>query len=254
MLTSEIDEFAKERVSQVTRVGKFVDVRSFDQLTAVELERWRELRQSTDGYIPPFFSPVFSEAVHQSRGDVSVAVIHDADQITGFLPFHSYRGVALPAGRFFNDAHNVIRHPNTKIDWQWLLREIDCKAFDFHAMAGLSKSELGAFGYRTIQSFHANIGDDSHAFLSKLGKAHKTVGRQGQKTRKMGREIGPVSFEFDCRDEKILHQTLAWKREQYRRTHILDLFTPEWTRDMVDHLFHRKSGACLLYTSPSPRD
>ena len=115
MLTSEIDEFAKERVSQVTRVGKFVDVRSFDQLTAVELERWRELRQSTDGYIPPFFSPVFSEAVHQSRGDVSVAVIHDADQITGFLPFHSYRGVALPAGRFFNDAHNVIGIPTRKL-------------------------------------------------------------------------------------------------------------------------------------------
>jgi CelD/BcsL family acetyltransferase involved in cellulose biosynthesis len=119
-----------------------------------------------------------------------------------------------------------------------LLRQINVKAFDFHAMMGADLDDLGEKNYLgTIQSFSADLGDDSKAFLKTLGKHHKTVGRQPQKTRKMAREIGPVELEIDCRDPALLEQTIRWKREQYQRTDILDLFTPDWTRQLLREFF-----------------
>lgn len=214
-----------------------VQVTSFDRLTDHELTRWRAVRRTREEFQTPFFSPEFSAAVQNARGDVQVAIIRDEERIIGFLPFHRYRGSAVPVGRFINDAHNVITTPDTRIDWLWLLEQIDARAYDFHALVGGDPDEMREHGHGTIQSFRADVGDDSQAYLRQLGKSHKTIGRQGQKSRKMAREIGPLRFEFDCRDERLLTQTIEWKSQQYQRTHILDLFSTDWTRTLLRELF-----------------
>ena len=218
--------------------ARSVQVVSFDELTHDQLMRWESIRSTRPEFATPFFSARFNGAVHSSRGDVDVALIHENDQTIGFLPFHRIGNVAYPAGRCFNDAHNIISDPYTRIDWLWLLGQIRARAFDFHAMMGEDLDDLGNQNYLgTIQSFSAELGDDSKAFLKTLGKQHKTVGRQPQKTRKMAREIGPVELEIDCRDPDLLEQTIRWKREQYQRTDILDLFTPDWTRQLLREYF-----------------
>ncbi|MEM6470098.1 MAG: GNAT family N-acetyltransferase, partial [Planctomycetota bacterium] len=50
------------------------------------------------------------------------------------------------------------------------------------------------------------------------------------------REQGMVEFEFDCRSLDLLREAIRWKRQQYRRTNILDLFVPEWTRSLLEEL------------------
>ena len=92
---------------------------------------------------------------------------------------------------------------------------------------------LAKYGHGTILSFRADIGDNATAYLARLGSQHRTIGRQPQKTRKMNREIGPVRLELDCRDPQVREVAIEWKRQQYRRTHILDLFGPSWTRKLV---------------------
>ena len=124
--------------------GRYVDVVSFDKLTAEQLQAWQTIRCSRPEFVTPFFSTQFSASVHRSRGDVFVAVIYDADQIIGFLPFHRVKNVAYPVGRFFNDAHNIIAASDAGIDWIWLLEQIGVKAYDFHAMLGTSVEQLGA--------------------------------------------------------------------------------------------------------------
>ena len=89
----------------------------------------------------------------------------------------------------------------------------------------------------TVRSFCATIGDDSTEYLARLGKDHKTIRRQPQKTRKMAREIGPVELEFDCKNPELLDQAIRWKREQYNRTNILDYFSTQWTRDLLAGLY-----------------
>ncbi|NNE00080.1 MAG: GNAT family N-acetyltransferase [Pirellulaceae bacterium] len=220
-----------------------VDVVAWDQLTFADLSRWEQIRATRPEFASPFFSVRFSRTIDVVRGDVSVAVLRDDNDIVGFLPFHRIGNQAFPVGRCFNDAHNIICHRDTQIDWLWILSQMDVKAFDFHAMVGTDPDDLQKYSYvGTIRSFCAELGDDSLAFLDKLEREHNTIRRQRQKSRKMAREVGPLELEIDCRDPDLLQQTIQWKRNQYRRTDILDFFTPDWTRQLLSELHHPPSA------------
>jgi hypothetical protein len=63
-----------------------------------------------------------------------------------------------------------------------------------------------------------------------------------RKTRKLEREHGPLTFEFESTDRDDFEQVLAWKSLQYRRTGIADRFQfanirrfydEMWTRNML---------------------
>ncbi|MEO1615282.1 MAG: GNAT family N-acetyltransferase [Planctomycetota bacterium] len=229
-----------------------VRLKPFDQLSPTELERWEEFRGGRPEYRSPFFSVRFSQAVHRVRQDVEVAVVTNGDRPVGFLPLHRIGRRAFPAGRFLNDAHNVISSPDVTIDWFWLLEQLPIASFDFHALVG---EDSGSFPehtcHETVRSFRCEIGEDPVAYLAGLSHNHKTIGRQNQKTRKLAREVGEVTFEFDCRSPELLRQAIQWKRDQYHRTSILDLFVPDWTRQLMEELF---SGAGTdLSTRNEPR-
>jgi CelD/BcsL family acetyltransferase involved in cellulose biosynthesis len=127
-------------------------------------------------------------------------------------------------------------------DWLWLLRECNLKSYDFHALVRTQCDSLENYCQGTTESFCAELGDDSREFLRRLEKSHRTILRQQQKSRKMERELGPLQLEIDCRDSDLLEQSIQWKREQYKRTNILDLFTPQWARDLLRNL-HGRSNA-----------
>lgn len=209
------------------------------ELSADDVQRWERIRGGRPEFSGPFFAHRFTESVQASRGDVEVAVVRSGDDAIGFLPFHRIGQVAVPVGRFFNDAHNLIAPVETAVQWPWLLQQCGVKAFDVHALVGHSPEVSKDYGLGTINAFSSDLGDDSVDYLRRLGKAHKTIGRQPQKTRKMSREIGEVRMEFDCRDTALVAKAIQWKREQYRRTHILDLFTPDWTMNLVNDLHDR---------------
>jgi len=213
-----------------------VEVLAWEELGEQHRVRWQNLRQTQREQSSPFFSCPFIDAVQAARGDVLVAVLRDHRQAVGYLPFHRIGSVALPVGRYFNDAHGVIMHPKTQVDWPWLLRQCELKAFDFHAWAGACETLDPGCLHGTIESFSTQIGIDSAQPLASIEREHKTMRKQDQKSRKMARERGPLSVEIDCRDVGLVEQTIQWKRDQYRRTCILDLFTPTWTRDLMHHL------------------
>ena len=143
----------------------------------------------------------------------------------------------FPVGRFLNDAHNIVADPRTPLDWMWMLNCCKLKSFDFHALVGHDHGMCNASIIGRTQSFSADLGTDSNAFLEALQTDHATIRRQDQKTRKLQREIGPVSVELDCRNPELISQAIDWKRNQYQRTNILDLFTPDWTR-LLTHQLH----------------
>jgi CelD/BcsL family acetyltransferase involved in cellulose biosynthesis len=132
----------------------------------------------------------------------------------------------------------MICAPDVVIPWEPLLEAAGLSSFEFHALAGSQRDE---FPQRTcdvsVRSFRCDIGGDPQAYLRRLSRNHKTVGRQPQKTRKLQREVGPVTFEFDCRDRELLLRTIEMKSRQYRRTHTLDLFSPRWTVRLLEELF-----------------
>jgi CelD/BcsL family acetyltransferase involved in cellulose biosynthesis len=223
------------------------EVIAWDQLGRSTREQIGSLRAKQSEFCTPFFSLRFFDAVQAARGDVHAILMCDRNHLVGVLPIHRLGRVAVPAGRFLNDAHNVIADSQTQLDWLWMLRQCRLKSFDFHALVG---AQLGMPATSTIgetRSFSAELGDDSRAYLAALESDHRTIRRQEQKTRKLEREIGPVSMELDCRDPELLSKAIRWKRRQYQRTNILDLFTPDWTRSLLQHL-HEKPLAPLATT------
>ena len=226
---------------QSTHSPNTVELIQWSDLGAHQREQWAEIRSGSPDYRTPFFSVAFSDAVDKARGDVVVAVLRSSGECVGFLPYHQSGKVAFPAGRFFNDAQNVVLRSGMKLDWMWLLEEMGVTSYDFHSLCGPLPSQRGIFAHGITESFSADLGDDSEAYLARLEKDHKTIRRQEQKTRKMAREVGDVTLEMDCRDPALLRQTIAWKRQQYNRTNILDLFSPDWTRRLVEHLFENET-------------
>ena len=198
--------------------------------------RWRFLRTTQPEFRTPFFSLEFFDAVHSARGDVDVIMLHERSELVGMLPMHRHGRVAVPAGRYFNDAHNIVIDPRTKVDWMMMLRQCHLKSYDFHALVGNIEGDCQSGVMGTTESFRADLGDDSASFLCTLERNHRAIRRQSQKNRKLEREIGPIELEIDCRDPGLLAQAIQWKRDQYRRTNILDLFTPDWTRGLIGNL------------------
>jgi CelD/BcsL family acetyltransferase involved in cellulose biosynthesis len=220
-----------------TPVVHQINVCAFDELAAEDLERWEQIRSLTSDFAPPFFAARFAAAVHAVRNDVLIAVLRAKDDTPlGFFPFHRIGGVGVPAGRFLNDAQNVIAVPGIKLNWTELARAAKVRAFNLHAIAGCDPTWTQRYHLQSVKAFRADLENDSQDYLNHLEMEHRTIGKQGQKTRKLGREIGPVRLEMDCRCPEILKQTIAWKRAQYQRTHILDLFLPDWTRDLIETL------------------
>ncbi|MEM1224786.1 MAG: GNAT family N-acetyltransferase [Planctomycetota bacterium] len=221
-----------------------VDVVGWNEMTEVQISQWRELRTSRPEFAPPFFAPDFAAAVHAARQDVWIAILRDhVDQVVGFFPFHRRsvgfgRTVGVPVGRFLNDAHYVVADSSTQIDWRLMARQCNVVGFDLHAAIGASSDVIESHRLDCVQAYQADFDGDSEAYFQSLRKRHRTIEKQAQKTRKLGREIGPIRLEVDCRSPEVLQQTIDWKRAQYRRTHILDLFTPDWTRRLIQYL-HR---------------
>ena len=230
--------------------AKQIQVVAFSDLSPEMLQKWEALRWPSDGtgelFDLPFFSPRFASAVDRARGDVLVAVASDTEQITGhglvpehaigFLPFHRVGRVGVPVGRFLNDAQNIVGLSPDRIDWSEWLTACEVVAFDMHAIVQADPSWIEDYQLATVRAFRADFDGNSKKFLNRLEREHRTISKQGQKSRKLSREVGEVRLEIDCQCPEILKKTIAWKRAQYHRTHILDLFLPEWTRQLVDEL------------------
>ena len=230
--------------SSVTRVERV----NWDDLDSPARTRWVELRQSQPEFSTPFFSLGFFDAVHAARGDVQVAMLYEDCRLIGMLPIHIIGKTAFPAGRFFNDAHNVVMADNSHLNWVWMLQQLGLRSYNFHALVGQVATKESFLVQETVQSFRADLSNGSEVFLRKMESEHATLRKQQQKTRKMSRELGEVTLELDCRDENLLQLAIAWKRKQYKRTKILDLFTPDWTRDLMWGLHQngeRESCSCF---------
>lgn len=223
----------------------------FGNLSPEMLARWEMVRKEfpadpTVHQKHPFLAPRFASAVDAARGDVLVAVAFsrpvastvtlDVEQAIGFLPFHRIGRIGLPVGRFLNDAQSVIGLATAQIDWSHWMRACEVTAFELHAIVNTEASWISSYRLHEVKAFRADFDGDSSAFLRKLEREHRTIGKQRQKTRKLAREIGPLRLEIDCRCPKVLEQAIAWKRAQYERTHILDLFLPDWTRRLLEVL------------------
>ena len=207
-------------------------------LTDSQRQQWELFRGADPGNLSsPFLSLKFAQAVDRARGDVEVAVISPN---LGFFPFHllgeTMWGTSriAPVGRFLNDAQGIIS-PRDGLGWSQLSRHLQ-QTIDLHAAVSGDAAATPTSCLQPVDSFKAQWSDSSGDYLRRLAAEHRTIAKQCQKSRKLEREVGPLRLEVDCRVDAVADRLIAMKRQQYRRTHILDHFAPAWTRRLIDEL------------------
>jgi CelD/BcsL family acetyltransferase involved in cellulose biosynthesis len=218
----------------------------FEQLSSGELAAWADLQAANSELASPFFRPEFSQAVAAVRKGVEVAILEADGRPVGFFPYERMRGqVALPVGTRLNDFQGVVAAAGLEFDPLDLLRACGLSSWRFDHLLS-SQAPLATFGYRQADSPFIDLSAGFEAFSARLSSGFRTT--QRRKRVSLERELGPVRFEADVRDEAIFAKLCTWKREQYRHTKVLDILGANWVRDLLEQIltYHGREFSAML--------
>jgi CelD/BcsL family acetyltransferase involved in cellulose biosynthesis len=204
------------------------------ELTPADWAAWLEIQQGSDVYESPYFRPEFAQAVAAVRDDVEVAVINEAGQTVGFFPFQRGKlGLGKPVGGKLSDYHGPILRRNTSLDPRRLLAACRLASWDFDHLR-VAGGCFDALVTIRDQSPQMNVAAGFDEYVrGRRETGSDTIHRQGQKTRKMAREVGPLRFEFDADDELAFDLLCQWKTAQLVRTGLTDVFSFAWARALL---------------------
>lgn len=207
-------------------------------------ELWRDLLAESSRFGSPYYTPEFALAAAACRSDTRLLILTEAGRPELIWPMHVVAGrVSIPVGGALNDYHGPIVRPGFDRNLLPVLRAAGLRRFDFHSWQGLS-SEIREWSWNAQIPDLAAEWDCAETYLqSRLGES-VTLRRQGQKTRKMIRELGPVRLEYHDPDPASLDWLIGLKRAKYLRTGCRDFFEPEWARSLL-HRLHRMDGRGL---------
>jgi CelD/BcsL family acetyltransferase involved in cellulose biosynthesis len=227
------------------------------ELRTYELEIWRDMQQSNSELGNPCFSAEFVQAVAAVRGDVEIAVIHDAqNRPVAFLPFQrKSRFRAVPAGGIVSDYQALICQPGFQFDPKLILKACNLVAWDFDRLL-VSQNSFAPYHRLSEPSAQIDLSDGFDAYASQRRQAGTRQLRYCQyMTRRMERELGPLRFVTHSSEPELLHRVLGWKSDQYRRSGWNDLFATDWAPGMLERIqaIQKPSFAgmlSLLYAGP----
>jgi CelD/BcsL family acetyltransferase involved in cellulose biosynthesis len=164
------------------------------------------------------------------RDDVEIAVLVQDGQTVGFFPFQRGKlNLGKPVGGKLSDYHGPIVRQSAQLDPQALLAACKLASWDFDHLV----SATNAFdSYIAMRDCSPQL-DLSEGFASYCARrreaGNQSIHRQGQKTRKLAREVGPLDFTFDSDNEEAFELLRTWKSAQYVRTGLADVFAFPWT-------------------------
>ncbi len=202
--------------------------------------QWEQLRGSSPNFRSPFFSSRFAQVLASCVDDVQLAVARCGEDLIAVLPIQvDLHGCARPAGLGINDAHGILCLPNSSVQALELLAGCGLTNYAFHASPP-QLTDCSIFEVGRTRSFLADLTVDPKGYEHYLRKSSTTIDRQGQKTRRLIRDAGPLRFEFDCQDASLLDLLISWKQQQYQRTHTFDILGVAWIQRLL-HSLHVES-------------
>jgi CelD/BcsL family acetyltransferase involved in cellulose biosynthesis len=213
-----------------------------DALTAAEEDAWRDFCRATPAFQSPLTGPDFARAVGRVREDAAVAVLRDCGELVGFFPHHRRPGgVARPIGTPFSDRHAVVTTPELRIQGPALLAAAGLNAFRFTGLldpAGLF-GQARPNGRCHLIELEGSAEDHLEAVRAASPKKFKNYRRLEHK---LERELGEVVLIGPDHSPDAFELLLSWKREQLYRTGLLDFLRSDWTRMLMEQLFHTRGG------------
>ncbi len=206
-------------------------------LTPRHVESWTRFQQESPDLESPFFRPEFTRLVASVRADVEVAILEEDGEPAGFFPFQRRLwGNGIPVGGPMNDFQGVIARRGLSWDADELVRACRLSAWDFDHLLP-SQQPFQAYHIASGNSPFMDISAGFAAYQAEQCRdGSRTLRELPRKVRKVEREVGPVRFELRAADREILATLLRWKRDQYRRTRVTDVFAYSWTVQLLERI------------------
>ncbi len=215
-----------------------------DQLTAQQVSDWSRLQQQNREFDSPYFRPEFTRAVASVRDDVEVAILERHGQSIGFLPYQRRsfnRG--RPGGGRLSDFQGFIVQKEENWSAEDLLGGCGLRVWEFDHLLATQQPFLAGCA-QTDQSPFIDVSQGFDKYRSDQRAAgKKELINIGRKYRKMEREVGPLRFEAHTTDARVFDQLLNWKSTQYQQSQTTNVFSYDWTVELLKHILTEQNEA-----------
>jgi len=220
-----------------------IQLKTVTDLSPAEWSLWLDIQERSGVYESPYFRPEFVRAVAAARDDVEVAVLSQAGQIVGFFPFQ--RGslnLGKPIGGKLSDYHGPLVRHSAALDPLELLRGCGLASWDFDHLVTAAPA-FAPYVLLRDRSPCLDLAEGFPAYAEQRRAAgSEAIRRQGQKTRKLAREVGPLQFTAEADDDEAFELLKTWKSAQYIRTGLADVFSFRWTLELLARLREHRSA------------
>ncbi len=214
-----------------------IELKRVNELTDDHWSHWRSIQENTAAYESPYFRPEFVRAVARVRADVEVAVLTDGKTTVGFFPFQRGKlNLGKPIGGKLSDYHGPLVRPGTQLDPLVILEACRLASWDFDHLVSAS-SGLEPFVKLKARSPQLDLTNGFAAYVRGRKEAGSdAIHRQGQKTRKLAREVGLLKIDVDADDAEAYSLLRRWKSEQLINSGLADVFAFPWVGQLLDEL------------------
>jgi CelD/BcsL family acetyltransferase involved in cellulose biosynthesis len=137
-------------------------------------------------------------------------------------------------GDYLSDHHGVIADPGASLHWLELLRGCGLAYWRFDHLCAQQRPNV-AVNRGTSPALDLQRGFEAWQ-AGRLAAGARRLGELPRKARKLAREVGPLRFEANARDPRILDEVIALKSAQCVRTGQRDCFAPTWARELVHRI------------------
>ncbi|MEZ5939305.1 MAG: GNAT family N-acetyltransferase [Hyphomonadaceae bacterium] len=212
-------------------------VRPLD-LSAADIAAWRTLQAAHDPLISPYLTPEWAQLVARHRPDARVVVFRDRDRAVGFLPVQLAPGsAALPAGGPICDYQAIVGPADRKFDLSAAARALGVGRIDF--TYGLKDSAVGDRLFTSEKAYVTRFADGWQAWRAERKSAGtRIVSRTEKNIRRLTRDRGgQVTLEAFSTDAAAFEQMITWKRAQYAKSGVWDIFERDWIDGLIRESF-----------------
>ena len=219
---------------------------TFKDLTTEEIAAWSAIQRAEPQVASPYFRPEFTEAVAAVRDDVEVAVLEENGGPIGFFPFQRSRWhTGGPVGGRLSDFQGLIAPAFVTIDPLELLRACRLKAWRFDHLLSQQQS-FAPFAWRLAESPYVDLTDGVDAYFARRENDVRLRSEFRRKSRLLARDIGPLRYEENGADRKLISTLIEWKSAQYRRSRIPNIFDFDWVHRLFDRILecHGEDFSC----------
>ena len=219
-------------------------------LDAELIGRWRQIQALNPDLASPFFAPEFALAAADQTPGCKVVVARDGGKVAGFFPFQSGSlgrqgaidrvflslGVACPVGRNLSERHGLIAMPGFNIDPLALLEAGRIYAWDFHRLP-LTQPVLLPFRTGVSDWHRIDLTGGYADFVERMAaKGSRFLPQTAMKARQLTRDHGPLRFETDVTDPRLIDTVLAWRERYHESVRAIDGMDRPKTRAFLSTL------------------